>query len=69
MDYRPVLPSSGPFFRDIHHGQIQHLEQAVISWENSLGLGHFPELPVEALNGVSRIDEPTQFLRELEIGA
>ena len=30
VDDTPVLTAPSPLFRDVHHGQIQHLEQAVI---------------------------------------
>ena len=36
----PVLPPPGPSFRNAHHGQVQHLLQAVIGGENGLSLGH-----------------------------
>ena len=32
--YTPVLPSAGPFLRNIHHGKMQHFQQAVIRWEH-----------------------------------
>lgn len=65
MNYGPVLPPSCPFFRIVKHGQVQHFEQAVVCRENSLGLGHLAKLAVEALNGVCRIDQPAELLREL----
>ena len=46
MNYAPVLPPSGPLLRNIHHGQIQHLQQTVIRREYRFCLGHFPKLPV-----------------------
>ena len=69
MDPAPILPPAGPFFRNIHHRQIQHLEQAVISRKDRFCLRHLAELPVEALNGIGGIDEPTHLLRVLEVGA
>lgn len=30
MDRAPVLPPPGPFFRYVHHGQIQHFWQALV---------------------------------------
>ena len=69
VDDGPVLPTAGPFLRDVQHGQIQHFQQAVIRRENSLGFGHLAELAVEALDSVGRIDQPPEFFRELEIGA
>lgn len=38
MNDTPILPASSPFFRNVHHGQIQHLEKAVIRRENRFGL-------------------------------
>ena len=58
VDDSPVLPATGPFLRDVQHGQIQHFQQAVIRGENSLGLGHLAELTVETLDCVGRIDQP-----------
>ena len=34
MDHTPVLASACPLFRDVHHGQIQHFQQAVIRGEH-----------------------------------
>ena len=46
MDHTPVLPTSGPLFRNVYHGQIQHFQQTVIRREYRFCLGHFPKLPV-----------------------
>lgn len=43
VDQAPVLPPSGPFFRNIHHGQIQHFQQTVIGGKDGLGLGHLTQ--------------------------
>ena len=56
MDQAPVLPPAGPGLRDIRHGQIRHFQQAVIRRGERSYLGHFPQLPVEALDRVGRID-------------
>ena len=69
VDHAPVLPSASPFLRDIHHGQIEHFQQAVIRGKHGFCLGHFPELAVEALDGVGRIDQAANLLGVLEIGA
>mgnify|MGYP001039217551 FL=1 len=58
-----------PLFGYVQHSQIKHLEQAVIRGENRLGFSHFLQLPIETLNGISRINEPPKFLRKLEICA
>ena len=69
MDHAPVLPSASPFLRNIHHGKIQHFQQAVIRRKHRFCLGHFPKLTVEALDGVGRIDQAANLLGALEIGA
>ena len=56
MDRAPVLPPTGPGLRNIRHGQIRHFQQAVVRRGERSYLGHFPQLPVEALDRVGRID-------------
>lgn len=51
VDQAPILPTSGPFFRNVHHDQIQHFQQAVIGRKHRFGLGHLVQLAVEALDG------------------
>lgn len=63
------LPMSGPLFRDIHHGQVQHFQQAVIGRKYRFRLGYLAQLPVEPFNCVGGIDQPADFLRIFEIGA
>ena len=65
----PILPSAGPFFRNVHHRQIQHLEKTVICRKDGFCLRHLAELPVEALDGIGRIDQPPHLFRVLEVGA
>lgn len=69
VDPAPILPPACPFLRNVHHRQIQHLEQAVIRREDGFCLRHLAELAVEALYGVSCVDEPTYLFRGLEVGA
>ena len=52
VDDTPVLPPSGPLFRNIYHSQIQHFQQTVIGGKDGFGLGHLAQLAVETLNGV-----------------
>ena len=52
VDHTPVLPPAGPLLRDIHHGQIQHFQQAVIGGKHGFGFGHLTQLAVEALDGI-----------------
>ena len=58
VNHTPVLPPSGPLLRDIHHGQIQHFQQAVIGGKYGFGFGHLAQLAVETLNGVGGINQP-----------
>ena len=67
VDHAPVLPPSRPLFRDVHHRQIQHFQQAVICRENRFGLGYFAKLAVKTLNGIGGINQPPDFLRKLGI--
>ena len=60
MDLSPVLPVTGPFFRDVHGCQIQHFQKAVIRRKNRLAFGHFPELAVESFNGICGIKRETR---------
>ena len=52
VDHTPVLPPAGPFLRNIHHGQIQHFQQAVIGGKHGFTLGHLAQRAVEDLDGV-----------------
>ena len=58
VDHTPVLPPAGPLLRDIHHGQIQHFQQAVIGGKHGFGFGHLAQLAVETLNGVGGVNQP-----------
>ena len=63
------ISAPSPLWGDVQHGKIQHLEQAVICRENSLGFSHLKQLPIEALYGISRINQSPKLLWELEICA
>ena len=67
MDLSPVLPVTGPFFRDIHGCQIQHFQKAVIRRKNRFAFGHFPELTVEAFNGICGVNQASYCLWIFEI--
>ena len=56
MDLSPILSMSSPFFRDIHHGQIQHFQETLIRREYRLGFRDLPQLPVKSLDGIRGID-------------
>ena len=68
VDNAPILPPSGPLFRDVHHGKIQHLEQAVVGGKNGFGLCHLAKLAVKSLNCIGGIDQSPLLLRIIEIG-
>jgi hypothetical protein len=34
VDGAPILAAASPFFRDIHHSQLQHFQKAVVCREN-----------------------------------
>ena len=63
----PVSRSADPFFRNVDHGQIQHFKQRVIRWENGFGFCYFPELTIEILDGIRRIDHRADLRRVLEV--
>ena len=67
VDLPPVLPVSGPFFRDIHSCQIQHFQKAVIRRENRFAFSHFPELTIESFNGICGVNQASYCLRIFEI--
>ncbi len=69
IDTAPVLSTTGQFFRDVLHSQIQHFEKAVIDLEYGLCLGHFLQLTIEAFYGIGRIYQLSELLWELEISA
>ena len=50
MDAAPVLTVSRPFLCDIHHGKIQHFQQAVIG----RGLALSPQHGLNALMGICK---------------
>lgn len=52
----PILPLSDLFFRNVHHGEIQHFRQVVIRRENRIGFCDLGELAIEPFDGIGRID-------------
>ena len=56
IDAAPVLTAASPFFRDVLHSKIQHLEKAVICWKYGLGFRDLLQLAIEAFYGIGRID-------------
>ena len=68
MDYTPAQPVSGSLSGNVHHGQIQHLQQAVVRWEYGFGLGDLPQLAIETLNSISDVNQLSYLLGMFEIG-
>ena len=66
-DLPPILTVACPFFRDIHHRQIHHFQETVIRLEEGFVFGHFSQLAVESFDRVCGIDQPTNWLRILEV--
>ena len=62
MDQTPILTPSCSFSGNVHYGQIEHFQQAVIRGKDRLGFGDLPKLAVEALNGIGGIDQPAYLL-------
>lgn len=50
MSHRPFLGSS-------LYGQINQLDQGLLIGEAGFVLGYFPNLPVQALNGIGGVDK------------
>ena len=57
VDAAPVLTAACPFFHDVLHSQIQHLEKAVICRKYGLGFSDLLQLAIEAFYGIGRIDQ------------
>ena len=49
MDHTPVLTAAGPLFGNIHHCQIQHFEQALISRKHGFRFCYLAKLAVKNL--------------------
>ena len=68
MDAAPILLTTRPLFRNIHHRQIQHFQQTVVCRKDALGFCDLPQLPVKAFDRVRGIDQTADFLRIFEVG-
>ena len=62
MDAAPILLTTRPLFRNIHHRQIQHFQQTVVCRKDALGFCDLPQLPVKAFDRVRGIDQTADFL-------
>ena len=69
VDQTPVLTAASPFFGNVHHGQIQHFQQAVIGGKHGFGFCHLAQLAVKSFNGISGVDQAPYLLGILEVGA
>ena len=68
MNLAPILSVTGPFFRDIHHSQIQHFQETLIRRKHGFGFCDLPELAVKSLDGIRGIDQAANCFRIFEIG-
>ena len=67
MNLPPILPVSSPFFRDIHHGQIQHFQKTVIRRKYRFRFSDLSELTIKSFGGIGSIDQTPNRFRILEI--
>lgn len=67
MDLAPVLTVACPLLCYVYGCQIQHFQQTVIGWKYGLGFCHLPQLAVNPLNGIGRVDQMSDCFRILEI--
>ena len=52
----PILKGGIPLPFDVHYSRIDQLKQSIFAGKRSLGFGIFSNLPMEALNGVGRVN-------------
>ena len=64
----PVRNRGRPLTRYSLVSQINELHEGIIVGEYALVLRNLPELPVVAFHGIGCIDNPTDWLRVLEVG-
>ena len=50
------------------HGQIQHLQQAVVRWKYGFGLFYILQLAVDSFNSIGDVNQPSYLVRMFEIG-
>ena len=58
QDLAPIPVPPSPFFCEVHCRQIEKFEQSIIGREDRSRFGGFPELPVEILDLVGRVNHP-----------
>jgi len=59
----------GPIVGDVSDGDKEEFLECVFGGKSTFCFGDFPQLPVEAFNGVSGVDEPSNLGPELEHAA
>ena len=64
----PIRHRLRPFFDDPFAGQIQQLSDRLWGWKGTLGLGHFAQLTMIALDGIGGIDQPSDLVWVVEKG-
>ena len=57
-----------PFLGDVHHSQVDQLHQCHVIGKDTLGFGHLSYLTVEALDGVSCVNQSSDMLIISKIG-
>ena len=67
MDNAPFPALARPFFRDVHHRQIQHFQQAVVGRKHRFGFCDLAQLPVKSFNGIGGVNQRPYLLRIFEI--
>lgn len=68
MDHTPAQPVSGSLSGNVHHGQIQHLQKAVVRLEYGFSLFYILQLAVESLNNIGDVNQLPYLLRMFETG-
>ena len=66
VNHAPIHTPTRPFLRDIHHGQIQHFQQAVVRRKHGFRFGDLPKLTVKSFNRIRCIDQPANLLRKFD---
>ena len=60
--------SHGPFLGCLLHSQVNEFDQSLLIREAGFVLGYFFDLPVQALDGIRRVDQGPDFRRIFEEG-
>ena len=68
MDHTPILPTTGPFFRNIHRCKIEHFQQAFVARKNSFIFCYLTQLSVKGFDRIRCVNQASDRFRILEIG-